>query len=121
MKKANDRRNKMATATVPGSELLRLAKEQQERIADVGELFDSQIDTADIPEVARLKGWVRVHEHPEHRMHRALSPLLAISLPEQDIELAQRLAEVRGLPYQTYIKSVLHEALERDRVSVDSK
>jgi predicted DNA binding CopG/RHH family protein len=61
-------------------------------------------------------GWVRVHEHPEHRLHRVLSRLLSIRLPEPDIALAQRLAELKGLPYQTYIKSLSHEALERERL-----
>jgi len=42
-------------------------------------------------------------------------------LPEPDIALAQRLAESKGLPYQTYIKSLLHEALERERVLAERK
>jgi predicted DNA binding CopG/RHH family protein len=50
-----------------------------------------------------------------------LSRLLSIRLPEPDIALAQRLAESKGLPYQTYIKSLLHEALERERASVERK
>jgi predicted DNA binding CopG/RHH family protein len=32
-----------------------------------------------------------------------------------DIESAQRLAEQRGLPYQTFIKGLLHRALEREQ------
>jgi predicted DNA binding CopG/RHH family protein len=32
-----------------------------------------------------------------------------------DVETAQELAGRRGLPYQTYIKSLLHRALERER------
>jgi predicted DNA binding CopG/RHH family protein len=31
------------------------------------------------------------------------------------VETAQALAEKTGLPYQTYIKTVLHQALERAR------
>jgi len=64
---------------------------------------------------------VRVHEHPEHPLHRVLSRLLSIRLPEPDIALAQRLAEAKGLPYQTYIKSLLHEALQRERVRDQGK
>ncbi len=38
-----------------------------------------------------------------------------IRLPIADIETAQQMAEKRGLPYQTYLKGLLHEALERER------
>ena len=56
-----------------------------------------------------------VHEHPQRPMHRVLSRLLSIRLPESDIGLAQRLAQSKGLPYQSYLNSLLHEALERER------
>ena len=38
-----------------------------------------------------------------------------IRLPIADIETAQHIAERRGLPYQTYLKGLLHQALERER------
>ena len=38
-----------------------------------------------------------------------------IRLPMADIETAQQIAERRGLPYQTYLKGLLHQALERER------
>ena len=38
-----------------------------------------------------------------------------IRLPIADIETAQQMAEKRGLPYQTYLKGLLHQALERER------
>jgi hypothetical protein len=84
-------------------------------------LPDDQIDTSDIPEVRDRAGWVRVHEHPEHPLHRVPSRLLSIRLPEPDIALAQKLAEAKGLPYQTYIKSLLHEALERERLLAERR
>ena len=37
--------------------------------------------------------------------------VISIRLPENDIELARRQAAQKGLPYQTYIKSLLHQAL----------
>ena len=40
---------------------------------------------------------------------------VTIRLATKDLEAAQVLAEKAGLPYQTYIKSVLHRALERER------
>lgn len=40
------------------------------------------------------------------------SKVISIRVPERDLELARQQAAKRGLPYQTYIKSLLHEALE---------
>jgi hypothetical protein len=39
--------------------------------------------------------------------------VVSIRLPEMDIELARRQAAEKGLPYQTYIKSLLHQALRQ--------
>lgn len=39
------------------------------------------------------------------------SRVVSLRLPEDDIALARQQAMQRGLPYQTYIKSVLHQAL----------
>ena len=49
---------------------------------------------------------------------KAKMPAQVISLrvPEADLALARRQAEQKGLPYQTYIKSLLHETLaEREK------
>jgi hypothetical protein len=115
MKKANEKHGRMVTRTIEQIENRKITKAERERLKRVVALPDNQIDTSDIPEVKDKAGWVRVHEHPEHPLHRVLSRLLSIGLPEPDIALAQRLAESKGLPYQTYIKSLLHEALERER------
>jgi predicted DNA binding CopG/RHH family protein len=40
---------------------------------------------------------------------------VTIRLPVADLEKAQEIADKRGLPYQTYIKGLLHQALERER------
>jgi predicted DNA binding CopG/RHH family protein len=40
---------------------------------------------------------------------------VTIRLPVADLEAAQDLASRKGLPYQTYIKMVLHEALNKER------
>lgn len=42
---------------------------------------------------------------------------VTMRLPVLDIKTAQDLAQRKGLPYQTYIKMLLHEALERERRS----
>lgn len=44
------------------------------------------------------------------------SPVVALRIPQSDLALARKQAEEKGLPYQTYIKSLLHETLtERER------
>ena len=116
MRKANKKSGRLVTRTVEQIENRRITNAERERLKRLTALPDDQIDTSDIPEVKDRAGWVRVHEHPEHPLHRVLSRLLSIRLPEPDIALAQRLAKSKGLPYQTYIKSLLHEALERERV-----
>ena len=45
--------------------------------------------------------------------------MVALRIPEADLALARRQAERKGLPYQTYIKSLLHETLaEREKRKV---
>jgi predicted DNA binding CopG/RHH family protein len=39
--------------------------------------------------------------------------VVSIRLPVNDIELARQQAAQKGLPYQTYIKSLLHQALRQ--------
>jgi predicted DNA binding CopG/RHH family protein len=40
-----------------------------------------------------------------------VSKNVTIRMAEADLDLARQQAEEKGLPYQTYIKSVLHEEL----------
>jgi hypothetical protein len=47
---------------------------------------------------------------------RKPAPVVALRIPAADLALARRQAEEKGLPYQTYIKSLLHETLaEREK------
>lgn len=48
---------------------------------------------------------------------RRVIPLktVTIRLPVPDIEAARDIAQRKGLPYQTYIKMLLHEALGKER------
>ena len=42
--------------------------------------------------------------------------VVALRIPQADLALARKQAEEKGLPYQTYIKSLLHESLaEREK------
>jgi predicted DNA binding CopG/RHH family protein len=47
------------------------------------------------------------------RLSASKARVVSIRLPEIDIELARRQAAQKGLPYQTYIKSLLHQALRQ--------
>ena len=42
---------------------------------------------------------------------------VTIRLAVTDVEAAQELAGKRGLPYQTYIKMLLHQALKQERIA----
>ena len=43
---------------------------------------------------------------------------VTMRLPVPDLQTARLLAHDKGLPYQTYIKMLLHEALQKERRSV---
>ena len=44
---------------------------------------------------------------------KAPAPVVALRIPAADLALARKQAEEKGLPYQTYIKSLLHETLTK--------
>jgi hypothetical protein len=44
--------------------------------------------------------------------------IVTMRIPVRDLESAQRLAERKGLPYQTYMKMLLHQVLEEERAAV---
>ena len=49
------------------------------------------------------------------RLTRSKARMVPIRLPENDIELARQQAAQKGLPYQSYIKSLLHQALRQTK------
>ena len=64
---------------------------------------------------AGKRGELKILTKEKLRERLAARPV-TIRLSESDIELARKQAEEKGLPYQTYIKSLLHETLtERKR------
>jgi len=44
---------------------------------------------------------------------KTAAPTVALRIPEADLALARKQAAQKGLPYQTYIKSLLHETLAK--------
>jgi predicted DNA binding CopG/RHH family protein len=71
---------------------------------------DAEIDTSDMPEVTDFRGAVR-----GLFASRPVTRHISIRLSAEDLVTATRLAALKGLPYQTYIKSLLHESLEREK------
>ena len=45
---------------------------------------------------------------------RGATKSVTIQMPIIDLEKAQEIADERGLPYQAFIKGLLHQALERE-------
>jgi hypothetical protein len=46
---------------------------------------------------------------------RGMTKPVTIRMPVADVEAAREIAQRRGLPYQTYIKGLLHQALGREQ------
>jgi predicted DNA binding CopG/RHH family protein len=83
-------------------------KAGRDAIARAAAIPDDQIDTTDIPEIRAGAFGVRGRfAQPETRQ-------ISIRLTVADLVKANEQATAKGLPYQTYIKSLLHEALERE-------
>lgn len=87
-----------------------LTAKQKKELEALAAMPDDQIDLSDIPEATeeQLKTAIRgLATRPELR-------LISIRLSAGDLVTANHLARKKGLPYQTYIKSLLHESLERE-------
>jgi predicted DNA binding CopG/RHH family protein len=86
-------------------------KDQSKQLTALDAIRDEDIDLSDIPEQGGRTEWVR------GLMYRPVMQAISIRLPAPDLALARQLAQRKGLPYQTYIKRLLHDALDRERVS----
>jgi predicted DNA binding CopG/RHH family protein len=86
-------------------------EDQKKQLAALDATRDSDIDLSDIPDQGNKTGWTRAS------MYRPVMRAISIRLPAPDIALAQELAGRKGLPYQTYIKQLLHDALDRARAA----
>lgn len=83
-------------------------KTGRKAIARAAAIPDDQIDTSDIPEIRADAVGVR------GRFAQRETRQISIRLTVADLAKANEQAAAKGLPYQTYIKSLLHEALERE-------
>lgn len=105
MKKATP---EMVTMTLEEVRERKLPKREEEYLKKLAEMPDEQIDTSDIPEITDFSGGVR------GRFYRPVTQSVTIRLNAPDVDAARRLSRLKGMPYQTYIKALLHDALVRE-------
>ena len=55
----------------------------------------------------------KLRERIDASRAKAAARVISLRVPEADLEMARSQAEKKGLPYQTYIKSLLHETLAK--------
>jgi len=91
------------------------SKTEAERLRQVAAMPENQIDTTDIPDLTGLTGGIR------GRFYRPVTQSVTIRLNAPDVEAARQLSKLKGLPYQTYIKQLLHEALTQEANSVAAR
>ena len=89
----------------------KLTREERDDLRRLAAMPDEKIDVSDIPELGSRTDWVR------NPLYRPVTRPITIRLNAPDVAMAQRLSRIKGMPYQTYIKKLLHEALERERTS----
>ena len=53
----------------------------------------------------------KLRERIEASKAKTPAHVISLRVPETDLAMARRQADRKGLPYQTYIKSLLHETL----------
>lgn len=112
MKKATP---KMVTMTMEEVRKRKLSKAELEGLKRLAAMPDDQIDTSDIPEMTNFAGAIR------GRFYRPVTQSVTIRLNAPDIEAARQLSKVKGMPYQTYIRGLLHEALLREAKLVPAR
>jgi predicted DNA binding CopG/RHH family protein len=60
---------------------------------------------------ARALTLAKLRERIEASKAKTPAHVISLRVPATDLAMARRQAEQKGLPYQTYIKSLLHETL----------
>jgi hypothetical protein len=77
--------------------------------------FDHREETSGwIEQIAGEGGATNLNKVLQKRRQAGPTPTVSIRIDPGDLSRARILAERRGLRYQTYLKMLLHEALERE-------
>jgi predicted DNA binding CopG/RHH family protein len=85
-------------------------KKHAKELKAIAAMPDEQIDFSDIPEITD-KQWAGA---VRGLFARPATRHISIRLSATDLAIANKLAAAKGLPYQTYIKSLLHESLVKE-------
>jgi len=77
--------------------------------------FDNREQTAELLEKVAAEGRTKnLAQIRADRAARGVTPTVSIRIDPADVARAKELAERRGLRYQTYLKMLLHQALEQE-------
>lgn len=75
-----------------------------------------EIEPKRVPDLATKLG-LPPREEAVRQARQALGQIgtksISLKMPVADLEQARRIAERKGLPYQTLLKSLIHEGLQR--------
>jgi predicted DNA binding CopG/RHH family protein len=89
-----------------------ITEKQKAQLKALAEMPDDQIDFSDAPEATEEKWKTGV---------RGITKHISLRVAASDLEIATKLATAKGLPYQTYIKSLLHESLVAENAKANRK
>ena len=84
--------------------------------AEEAKWWDEHMDAVGENLIAGLKSGTAHRGGPRRVLQeRRESRNITIRMPLSDLQAVQELAQKKGLPYQTYMKMLLHQALEKER------
>ena len=84
--------------------------------AEEAKWWDEHMDAVGENLIASLKSGTAHRGGPRRVLQeRRESRNITIRMPLTDLQAAQEMAQKKGLPYQTYMKMLLHQALEKER------
>jgi hypothetical protein len=84
--------------------------------AEEAKWWDEHMDAVGENLIAGLKNGTAHRGGPRRVLQeRRESRNITIRMPLTDLQAAQEMAQKKGLPYQTYMKMLLHQALEKER------
>jgi hypothetical protein len=84
--------------------------------AEEAKWWDGHMDAVGKNLIAAMKSGTAHRGGPRRVLQeRRESRNITIRMPLADLQAARELAQKKGLPYQTYMKMLLHQALEKER------
>jgi len=84
--------------------------------AEEAKWWDEHMDAVGENLIAAMKSGTAHRGGPRRVLQeRRESRNITIRMPRADLQTAQEMAQKKGLPYQTYMKMLLHQALEKER------